>query len=48
MPIENGSSNYLEIRYKAKHAPLPQFLKGGETFRHVLGTNTSLLELLII
>lgn len=47
MPIENGTSNFLEIRYKGKYPAMPQF-RPGRTFTHVLGTNTSLLELLII
>jgi len=48
MPIPNGTQNFLEIRYKAKYQAMPPFLKGGETFMHVLGCNTSLLELLIV
>lgn len=48
MPLPNGTSNFLEIRYSAKYPPMPPFFKAGNTFVHVLGTNTSLLELLII
>lgn len=48
MPIQNGTSKFLELRYSGKYKPLPNYMKGGETFKHVLGTNTSLLEHLII
>ncbi|KAL9965782.1 hypothetical protein ACROYT_G029627 [Oculina patagonica] len=41
------TSEYLEVRYSADCPQLPSDLSG-ETFRHVFGTNTSSLELLLL
>lgn len=40
-------SDYLEIRYSAKHNPLDATLEG-KTFSKVFGTRTSFLELLLL
>ena len=48
MPVVNGDGKFLEIRYKAKYPAFPNNFKGGETFSHVFGINTSPLETLII
>lgn len=48
LPIPNGKGKFLEIRYKANHPPFPPYMKGGETFSHLFGANTSVMEHFII
>ena len=47
MPVPNGKSKFVEIRYDSKYPALRSDFRG-QTFDHVFGTNTSLLEIFII
>jgi len=48
LPIQNGPGKFLEIRYSGKYQPFPPHMKGGETFQHIFGANTAMLEHFII
>jgi len=48
MPVPNGTSKFLEIWYKFNYQQLPNQMKGGKTFSHIFGINTTPLEHLII
>jgi DNA polymerase alpha subunit A len=47
LPIPHGEGEYMKIKYSAAYPPLPSNLKG-ETFDHIFGVNTSMLELFLV
>eukprot|EP00743_Colponemidia_sp_Colp-15_P005940 GILK01006386.1.p1 GENE.GILK01006386.1~~GILK01006386.1.p1 ORF type:complete len:1470 (-),score=342.66 GILK01006386.1:187-3951(-) len=45
--VTHGKNNYMKVVYPAEYPVLPTDLKG-ETFSHIFGTNSSMMELLIL